>query len=105
MAHHVSESKRALLEGSTERDEAVQNRDDPRASRDHGVGTLQRIWLKRGKGGPMDVVETAILEVDNGLRGNAHRGGKRQVTIISQARWAELMDALGADLPPSARRA
>jgi MOSC domain-containing protein YiiM len=105
MAHHVSESKRALSEGSTERDEAVQNRDDPRASRDHGVGTLQRIWLKRGKGGPMDVVETAVLEVDCGLRGNAHRGGMRQVTIISQARWAELMAALGSDLSPSARRA
>lgn len=105
MAHHVSESKRALLEVSTESDEAVRNRDDPRASGDQGVGTLERIWLKRGKGGPMDVVETAVLEVDRGLRGNANRGGKRQVTIISQARWAELMAALGADLPPGARRA
>ena len=73
--------------------------------RDRGRGTLERIWLKRGKGGPMDVVETAVLEVDRGLRGNAHRGGMRQVTIISQARWAELMDALGADLSPAARRA
>src|SRR4029450_6915644 len=45
------------------------------------------------------------LEVGGGLRGNANRGGKRQVTIISRERWAELMDALGADLPPSARRA
>ena len=27
------------------------------------------------------------------------------MTIISQERWAELMDALGADLSPSARRA
>lgn len=105
MAHHVSESKRALADISTERDEAVRNRDDPRASGNHGVGTLERIWLKRGKGGPMDAVDAARLEVERGLHGNANRGGTRQVTIISQARWAELMAALGADLPPSARRA
>ena len=53
----------------------------------------------------MDPVEIAELEVERGIRGNANRGGKRQVTIISQQRWAELMGALGADLPPSARRA
>ncbi len=70
-----------------------------------GSAKLERIWLKRGKGGPMDAVDTASLEVDRGLRGNANRGGKRQVTIITEARWAELMDTLGADLPPSARRA
>jgi len=69
------------------------------------MATLERIWLKRAKSGPMDPVETAELEIERGLRGNANRGGKRQVTIISRQRWAELMDALGADLPPSARRA
>jgi MOSC domain-containing protein YiiM len=69
------------------------------------MATLERIWLKRGKGGPMDPVEIADLEVERGIRGNANRGGRRQVTIISKQRWAELMDALGADLPPSARRA
>jgi MOSC domain-containing protein YiiM len=53
----------------------------------------------------MDAVDTALLEVNGGLRDNANRGGKRQVTIISQERWAELMEALGADLSPSARRA
>jgi len=95
MTHHTGEAKQTSTEVSPELDKG------------RGVGTLERIWVKRAKGGPMDVVETAILEVDNGLRGNAHRGrgGKRQVTIISQARWTELMDALSADLPPSARRA
>jgi len=88
-----------------ERDEAARSEDDPRASRGDGSAKLERIWLKRGKGGPMDAVDTALLEVDRGLRGNANRGGKRQVTIITEARWAELMDTLGADLPPSARRA
>ena len=69
------------------------------------MATLERIWLKRAKGGPMDSVATAELKAEGGLRGNANRGGKRQVTIISAQRWAELMDNLGADLPPSARRA
>ena len=93
MAHHEDESKPAPGEN------------DQRAFRDGGLGTLERIWLKRGKGGPMDPVDAALLEVERGLRGNANRGGTRQVTIISQARWVELMDALGADLSPGARRA
>ena len=53
----------------------------------------------------MDAVDAALLEVERGLRRNANRGGRRQVTIISRARWAELMGALGADLSPAARRA
>src|SRR6185312_8815222 len=73
-------------------------------SRDSGTGRLGAIWLKRGRGAPMDAVDTAVVDAQ-GLRGNANRGGKRQVTIISQERWTELMDVLGADLPPSTRRA
>ena len=46
-----------------------------------------------------------MLEPGLGLEGNANRGGRRQVTIISCERWAELMRDLGANLPPSARRA
>ena len=53
----------------------------------------------------MDPVDRAALEVDRGLHGNANRGGRRQVTIISKERWAELMAALDAGLPPSTRRA
>ena len=105
MAHHAGESKRPSADVSTERDKAAPGGDDQRAFRDRGGRTLERIWLKRGKGGPMDAVDAALLEVERGLRGDANRGGRRQVTIISQERWAELMDALGADLPPGARRA
>ena len=93
MTHHTGESRRPSADVSTEGDKG------------RGVGTLERIWVKRAKGGPMDAVDVALLEVDRGLRGNANRGGRRQVTIISQARWAELMDDLGADVSPSARRA
>jgi MOSC domain-containing protein YiiM len=69
------------------------------------TGSLQSIWIKRAKRGPMDPVEAAVLEADRGLRGNANRGGRRQVTIISRERWVDLMEALGTALPASTRRA
>ena len=68
-------------------------------------GLVEAIWLKRAKRGPMDAVEDAVAEVGFGLRGNANRGGRRQITIISRERWAELMSSLGADLDPRTRRA
>ena len=52
----------------------------------------------------MDAVAVATVD-DKGIAGNANRGGRRQVTIISRERWAELMHDLGADLPPATRRA
>ena len=52
----------------------------------------------------MDAVGAATLD-HKGLAGNANRGGRRQVTIISRERWEELMRDLGADLPPETRRA
>ena len=52
----------------------------------------------------MDPVDAALLD-DNGIAGNANRGGRRQITIIARERWVELMRNLGADLPPSTRRA
>jgi MOSC domain-containing protein YiiM len=69
------------------------------------MGTLDSIWVKRAKRGRMDPVNSGVLEPGVGLLGNANRGGRRQVTIISRERWKELMDTLAADLPPSARRA
>lgn len=53
----------------------------------------------------MDAVTTATLVAGRGLEGNANQGGKRQVTIIEQEIWAELMTQLGAELSPSVRRA
>lgn len=72
---------------------------------DSNAGRVEAIWLKRASGGPMDAVESTVLETDRGLRGNANRGGRRQVTIITRERWAELMRELGADLDPRVRRA
>jgi MOSC domain-containing protein YiiM len=63
------------------------------------------IWLKRFKRGPMDRVMFAEAVEGRGLAGNANQGGKRQVTIIDEARWAEAQRELGIDVDPSTRRA
>ena len=70
-----------------------------------GTGTLQSIWTKRGKQGPMDPQSRARLDAGSGLAGNADQGGHRQVTIIELEKWREMMIELGTDLDPSTRRA
>ena len=69
------------------------------------AGRLTEILLKRAHGGPMDAQLTGLLEPALGLAGNANRGGRRQVTLLSQERWDELMQEVGAALAPRARRA
>ena len=68
-------------------------------------GRLEAIWIKRMKRGPMDPVAEAELLAGRGIVGNANQGGKRQVTLIEQEVWEELMRNLDASLSPSARRA
>ena len=69
------------------------------------TGKLKAIWIKRGHGAPMDSVESAEAEAGRGLAGNADRGGRRQVTIIEEEVWGELMEQFDAELPPLSRRA
>ena len=69
------------------------------------AGRLEAVWVKRMKRGPMDPVEIAVLEAGRGLAGNANRGGRRQVTIISRERWDAICRTLGHPLDPSTRRA
>jgi MOSC domain-containing protein YiiM len=69
------------------------------------MGRLEQIWLKRAHRGPMDAAVRATLVAGRGLAGNANQGGKRQVTLIAQERWHELMSQMGAELEPRARRA
>ena len=53
----------------------------------------------------MDFHQNAQLVVAKGLRGNADQGGRRQVTLVAEKRWEELMRQVGTTLGPEARRA
>ena len=70
-----------------------------------GAGRLEAIWIKRAHRGPMDAAPSARLVAGRGIVGNADQGRKRQVTLIAREKWSDLMQTLGADADPSARRA
>ncbi|HSN88964.1 MAG TPA: sulfurase, partial [Thermoanaerobaculia bacterium] len=53
----------------------------------------------------MDPLPSVVLVAGRGLEGNANQGGRRQVTLIEEERWAEATAEIGADLPPWSRRA
>jgi MOSC domain-containing protein YiiM len=69
------------------------------------TGTLEAIWVKRVRRGPMDAAPAAELIAGRGMVGNADQGRRRQVTLIELEAWQELMSTLGASLSPSTRRA
>ena len=69
------------------------------------TGSLEAIWIKRAHRGEMDRVPTATLVAGRGIVGNADQGRRRQVTIIEQEAWDEMMRDLNAAVPPKARRA
>jgi MOSC domain-containing protein YiiM len=68
-------------------------------------GTVMALWVKRAHRGPMDVVDSVVLRAGLGIVGSADQGGKRQVTLIEQEVWDDLMRRLGGDGSPAQRRA
>jgi len=69
------------------------------------MSEIVAIWSKRFKRGPMDPLMFAELVAGRGLAGNTEQGGKRQITIISEESWNEVIEALGMFVDPSIRRA
>ena len=69
------------------------------------MGRLDRLWIKRFHGGPMDPVEHAALQLGAGIVGNADQGGWRQVTLMAAAQWDQALKSLQAPLDPGVRRA
>ena len=70
-----------------------------------GAGRLEAIWIKRAHRGPMDPAERATLDDNQGITGNADRGGRRQVTIIEKEVFEALPEKLGVAIDPVLRRA
>jgi MOSC domain-containing protein YiiM len=68
-------------------------------------GVLEAIWIKRVRRGPMDPAQRATLVAGRGIVGNANQRGRRQITIIEREVWRALVEPLGSDLDPAARRA
>jgi MOSC domain-containing protein YiiM len=68
-------------------------------------GRIERIWIKRARGGPMDATSRARAVAGRGLVGNADQGGRRQVTIIEHDVWDRLRAELDARVEPAMRRA
>jgi MOSC domain-containing protein YiiM len=68
------------------------------------MGRLEQIWIKRGKGAPMDHAPQARVVAGRGIVGNANQGGKRQVTIVDRDFWGDITGPLMSP-DPIVRRA
>ena len=53
----------------------------------------------------MEEVDEAVVVEGRGLEGGVEQAARRQVTLLAREAWEAMMEELGADLDPSARRA
>jgi MOSC domain-containing protein YiiM len=75
------------------------------AERAAAPGVVRALWIKRSHRGVMDPAQRVELLAGRGIAGNADQGGWRQVTLIEEEVWGDLMRQLGAEVSPAARRA
>src|SRR3712207_3995672 len=68
------------------------------------MGRLERIWIKPASRAPMKPVDEAEVD-DKGLVGNAERGGRRPLTVLTAEAWDRAEIELGTGLDPELRRA
>ncbi|MEM9415111.1 MAG: MOSC domain-containing protein [Planctomycetota bacterium] len=75
---------------------------DPTAS----IGHVQGLALRTAKGEPVTLVEQVTAELGQGLREEG-RGAKnkRGVTLLAAGQWPAVCQALGREVPWTARRA
>ena len=66
-------------------------------------GRVEALWVKRAHGGPMDAVDSVQVD-EKGIVGNADRGTRRAVSIISADAWADAETDLGTSVDPTLRR-
>lgn len=69
------------------------------------MGSIKSLWIKQSKSGTMEKFKRLELLENMGIQGNADQGGKRQITIISEENWQNMMRVLNTDLDPASRRA
>jgi len=69
------------------------------------MATLEAIWIKTAKRGPMAARDAADLVAGEGIVGNADFRCRRQVTLLERERWSAAEAELGARVDPAARRA
>lgn len=69
------------------------------------MGQVLAIQVKRSHGGVMDGRDSAALVAGRGIVGDATKGGRRQVTILSLDRWRQLTAHLPGPPDPAIRRA
>lgn len=69
------------------------------------MGKLEKIYLKRGKLGPMDEALQAEIQSGKGIVGNLEQNIFRQITIMEKEVWEALMNDFQVDLSLKTRRA
>lgn len=66
---------------------------------------VERLWLRREAGGPVEPVDDLTLVTGQGIEGDHTFGRMRHVTIVFHDEWQAALADLGRDVDPSGRRA